>query len=571
MKELIVDNFAGGGGASKGIEMALGRSPDIAINHDAAAIAMHKANHPGTEHYTEDVWKVSPWQVTKGAPVGLLWLSPDCKHFSRAKGSKPVEKKIRSLAWVAHRWVAEAKPRVVILENVREFEDWGPLVPRWKCSECDWRGTEGQARLVRTRRACPRCDARSLEVTADMVPCPERKGMTFKRFVGRFRSQGYKVDWKVLNAADYGAPTHRRRLFLIARRDGNHIVWPEATHGDPKKRKNDLFGILKPYRTAAECIDWSLPCPSIFDRKKPLADATMKRIALGIKRYVLDAKEPFIVLCNHSGEGFRGQDLKEPLCTVAASRDAIGLVTPYVARIGHKSSNGKNVNGTDEPLTTITSKNEHLLVAPILSKYHGQRGTDPQSRCYTPSDPFMTLDTQNRFGLVTAFLAKHFTGAVASEIKEPIGTITSKDHNALVAANLVHLNNGKSWSDCNDPMRTVVSGGQHAALVYSFLVKYFGNGFNAVPVTEPMPTVTSKDRFGLVTVQVNGETYVIVDIGMRMLVPRELARAQGFPEDYILTGTKTSQTARIGNSVSPVMSEALVRANFSDFVMEAAA
>jgi DNA (cytosine-5)-methyltransferase 1 len=311
IEEIIVDTFAGGGGASDGISQALGREVDVAINHDEAAIRMHEANHPKTKHYIEDVWKAAPRMVTGGRPVGLLWASPDCKHFSRAKGGKPVSKNIRSLAWVVCRWAAEAQPRIIILENVREFADWGPLVPRWACADCPWKGTEGQAKLAqpRHRRRCPECESSRLsEEAGTLIPDPKRKGLTFRRFTGRLRNLGYEVDHKVLNAADYGAPTHRRRLFLVARRDGKAIRWPEPTHGDPKKLKDDMLG-LKPYRTAAECIDWSLPCPSIFDRKKPLADATLRRIAHGIKRYVLDNPKPFIV-------PMTGPRAEEPMQTV---------------------------------------------------------------------------------------------------------------------------------------------------------------------------------------------------------------------------------------------------------------
>ena len=336
---------------------------------------------------------------------------------------------------------------------------------------------------------------------------------------------GYAVEWKNMDAANYGAPTHRRRLFLVARCDGQPIVWPEPTHGDPKKLDEpDLFGPARqPWRTAAECIDWDLPCPSIFSRKRPLAEKTMKRIAEGIRRYVLENPKPFIVCCNHGGAEFRGQDLGRPLPTLTAARDAHGLVTPFLARICQGGGNGKYVNSAAEPLTTIVSKNEHLLVS--------------------------------------AFLAKHYGGVVGHGLERPIGTVTSRDHHSLVAANLVHLNNGSAWSGCDEPMRTVTSGGNHAALVYAFLAKYFGTAIGQ-SLDAPLGTQTTKDRYTLVTVQVNGETFAIVDIGMRMLTPRELARGQGFGDDYVLTGTNTSQVARIGNSVPPVMAKVLVEANY---------
>jgi DNA (cytosine-5)-methyltransferase 1 len=637
-EEIAVDCFAGGGGTSLGVTWALGRPPDIAINHDASAIEMHKANHPETKHYTEDATKVDPRQVAGGRPVGLYWASPDCKHFSRAKGGKPVEKKIRSLAWEVIRWAVKAPPRVIVLENVREFEDWGPLLPLWECSACQWKGTEGQASLGRRgRRKCPRCDSSALKETALQIPDPSRKGLTFKRWAGRLRNLGYEVQWKTLNAADFGAPTHRRRLFLIARNDGAPIVWPEPTHGDPKKIGNDLFsGNLKPWRTAAECIDWSVPCPSIFDRKKPLAEATMRRIAMGIKRYVLENPKPFIVRfrgdpssgpldidaplptitagsfikrpagaghalgiatpymvrCNHGGEHFRGQSVEDPLCTLTASRDAHGIVAPFLARISQTGGNGKYANSVDEPLTTIVSKNEHLVVSPLLISGYGERdGQVPRSTpatqplntvVATPKHHLVAAFLSRQFGksvgtdlnepkgastaivkdaLIAAFLAKHYGGVVGHGVDLPTSTITAWDHHSLVAANLVHLNRGDACSSCDEPMRTVTATGLHAALVYSFLTKYFGTAVGQ-SLDDPLHTATGKDRFGLVTVTLNGEPWIIVDIGMRMLKPRELARGQGFPDDYALTGSQTNQVSKIGNSVSPQMAEAIVRANY---------
>jgi DNA (cytosine-5)-methyltransferase 1 len=559
--EMVVDTFAGGGGASKGIAAALGRPPDVAINHDPGAIEMHSANHPETVHYTESVWKTSPRKITRGRPVGLLWASPDCAHFSRAKGAKPVKKQIRSLAWVVVRWAGQSRPRVIILENVREFEDWGPLVPRWACRSCDWRGTEGQAALARFgRRACPRCDSRRLAVTEDMVPDPSRKGLTFKRFVGRLRALGYAVEWKVLNAADYGAPTHRRRLFLIARSDGAPIAWPEPTHGDPTKLDADLFTLArKPWRTAAECIDWSPPCPSIFERKRPLAEATMRRIALGIKRYVLDNARPFLVTCNHGGPEFRGQALGRPLPTLTAARDAHGLIAPTLIQVGYGERDGQSPRVLDlnKPMGVVVSSNKQALVAPLLAPM------THDNRAVPVTGPLPTVTTQtNRAPLVAAFLAKHYGRSVGQDPGQPAATVTARSHDGLVAANLIHLNRNTGPSGCDEPMRTVTGGGNHAALVYSFMVKYFGTSVGQA-VDEPMHTATGKDRFGLVTVNVNGETYVITDIGMRMLRPRELARGQGFPDDYVLTGTATSQVAKIGNSVPPALAKALVGANYA--------
>lgn len=639
-RELIIDSFAGGGGASLGIARALGRGPDVAINHDAAAIAMHAANHPEARHFEEDVWKVSPRTVTRGRPVGLLWASPDCKHFSRAKGSKPVEKSIRSLAWVVVKWAEQCSPRVVVLENVREFEEWGPLLPLWGCRDCQWTGTEGQATLVRTARKCPRCDSRALRMTERMVPDPARKGLTFKRFTGRLRNLGYRVEWRTLNAADYGAPTHRRRLFLVARNDGAPVVWPDPTHGDPKKIGRGLFDRdLRPWRTAAEIIDWSLPCPSIFTRKRPLAEATLRRIALGIKRYVLDNPKPFIVdmqrtnrargtdepmgtattqdnrfnlvspvvvPVTHQGER-RTHGPAEPLPTVTgANRGELGLAAPVLVRGGQTNGNGKYANPPTEPLTTVTSKAEHMLVTPVLANLAhggGRDGRDRGVRANSPASPLGTIHAgggsfaliaptliQTGYGeregqtprtlaldapmgtavaggckqaVVAAFLAKHFGGVVGVPVDTPMPTATTiATQNQVVAANLVHLNHGeKTSSGCDEPGRTVTAAGTHAALVYSFLTKYFGTAVGQ-SADDPLHTVTGKDRFGLVTVEIDGEPFVIADIGMRMLTPRELARGQGFPDSYLLTGTKTSQVARIGNSVPPVMAEVLVAANY---------
>lgn len=556
--EMIVDSFAGGGGASIGIEWGVGRGADAAINHDQAAITMHEANHPRTKHYTEDVWKVAPQRVTGGRPVGLLWASPDCKHFSRAKGAKPVEKRIRSLAWVIVKWAVEGKPRVIILENVREFEEWGPLLPRWTCQVCEWRGTEGQAVLVRRRRMCPRCDSRRLVEEPDkLIPDPARKGLTFRRFVGRLRAAGYEVQHRVLNAANYGAPTHRRRLFLVARCDGQPIVWPEATHGDPRKAQPELFNILKPWRTAAEIIDWSIECPSIFDRKRPLVENTMRRIAHGMKRYVLDNPRPFIVRVNHGGDHFRGQPLDQPMATVTASRgDA--LLMPYLTRLGHTGAHGKQCSGAGEPLTTIVSKNEHLLIAPVLDRQFGR------SLCAGANEPCPTVmpGGGGKTALVAAFLAKHFGGVVGVPIDTPLPTTTMRGtQNQVVAAHMVHFNHGdKQWSGCDEPLRAITTG-RHAALVYGFLTKYFGTAIGQ-PVDYPLHTITEKARFGLVMVTLFGEPWLVVDIGMRMLTARELARAQGFPESYILTGTETDQIARIGNSVPPVMAKVLSEAQF---------
>ncbi len=366
MRELIVDNFAGGGGTSTGIEMAVGRPVDIAINHDEKAIEMHKVNHPNTKHYIEDVWDVDPLEATQGQPVGLAWFSPDCKHFSKAKGGKPVDKNIRGLAWVAVKWAKLVHPRIIILENVEEFRTWGPLVK---------------------------------DENGNLYPDPERKGQTFDLFIKALEKQGYIVEFRELRACDYGAPTIRKRFFMIARCDGQKIVWPEPTHGDPEQQEVRK-GLLKPWRTAAECIDWSIPCPSIFDRKKPLVENTLKRIALGIQKFVIQADNPYIldddkvIFLQHyygqQGNEVRGSSLNEPMATIPTA-NRFGLVTAFISRqfktgIGHE---------LDKPLATITTVNKSNLVIAFLLKYYG---ADIGQSLNTPMH---TITTKDRFGLVT--------------------------------------------------------------------------------------------------------------------------------------------------------------------------
>jgi DNA (cytosine-5)-methyltransferase 1 len=554
--ELIVDNFAGGGGASLGIEMALGRAVDIAVNHCPSALAMHEFNHPATKHYCESVWKIDPVLACGGNPVGLAWFSPDCRHFSRAKGSKPVSRKIRCLAWIVIRWARKVKPRLIMLENVREFQDWGPLLK-------DAEGNE--------------------------YPDPARKGESFKRWLAELRRCGYVVEYRILNAADYGAPTHRRRLFVIARSDGKAIKLPKPTHG-PGKRK--------PWRTAAECIDWTLPCPSIFDRKKPLADKTLRRIALGIKRYVLDNLKPFIVPVTHAGER-KNHSIDEPLPTVtAAHRGELALVTPHITTYygTNKESNEFRGNEANEPLRTQTVENRHGIVSASLMEIERTYKDDSSRSVEVPLNTITANPKGGKHALVSALLTKHYGGVVGHELDKPAGTITQVDHHALTTAHLVKMNHGepsskpvegplppvttqtnrsclttanlirmnhgeKQWSAADEPLGTVTAGGLKFGLVYAFLCKYFGTAIGC-PADEPLHTVTSKDRMGVITVQVDGVTYAIADIGMRMLQPRELAKAQGFPDDYVLNGSKSNQVAKIGNSVCPQVAKALVRANW---------
>jgi DNA (cytosine-5)-methyltransferase 1 len=492
--ELIVDLFAGGGGASMGIEMATGRKVDIAVNHDPEAVAMHMANHPTTRHLVSDVFEADPVAVTESRPVGLLWASPDCKHFSKAKGGRPVDKRIRSLAWVVIRWAKTVKPRVICLENVEEFRTWGPLAD-------------------------------------DGKPCSRRKGQTFNIWKSRLESLGYQVEHRELRACDYGAPTIRKRLFVVARCDGLPIVWPEPTHGP---------GRSHPWRTAAECIDWSLPCPSIFERTRPLAEATLRRIAKGVMRYVVDAAEPFIVRCAH----------------------------------GEAGRYGRSDHGLNDHLPTATASKDFALVVPFVSTYYGdKRPCDVRGNAL--DDQIGTQTTENRHALVAAFLAKHYGGNCtnpASALADPVSTVTAIDHHSLCASHLVKLRNNCVGQDHREPLHTITGGAEHFAEVRAFLIKYYGIGQD-VSLADPLHTVTSRDRFGLVTI--HGEQYAIADIGLRMLSPRELFRAQGFPEDYIIDRsadgrqlTKTAQVRMCGNSVCPPVAAAIVRANYRDIELE---
>lgn len=542
--EIVVDNFAGGGGASTGIEIALGRSPEIAINHDPDAISMHTVNHPDTEHYCESVWDIVPRDVVAGRPVGLVWLSPDCKHFSKAKGSTPVSKKIRGLAWVTLRWAATVRPRVIMLENVEEFQTWGPLLI----------DSEGNAR-----------------------PDPAKKGRTFNSFINALRRQGYRVEWRELRACDYGTPTIRKRLFLIARRDGAPIVWPKPTHGAPASAEVKA-GKLLPWPTAADIIDWSIPCPSIFERKRPLAENTLRRIAKGLERFVINAAEPFIVKCNHTStrtvyDCFRGQGINEPLQTITQS-PGFAVVQPTLAPFITEFANASHQRNmpADEPLRTICAqvKGGHFaLVAPVIARQFGN------SVGQSVEDPLGTVMAKaDKSQLVTAFLAKHYTGVVGAELTQPLPTVTTVDHNALVTSHLVKLRGTcQHGQPVTKPMPTVTAGGLHIGEVRAFLLKYYGTD-STIPCSEPLHTVTTRDRFGLVTVR--GEDYQIVDIGMRMLEPHELFAAQGFPADYVIdhdaTGkkfTKTAQVARCGNAVCPPLAAALVRANLPEMCADA--
>lgn len=512
--ELIVDNFAGGGGASTGIEMATGYSVDIAINHDPEAIRMHKVNHPNTKHYCENVWAVDPVKACEGHPVALAWFSPDCKHFSKAKGGKPKDKNIRGLAWVACRWAALVRPRVIMLENVEEFKTWGPLN----------RGHH---------------------------PIKAKQGDTFRKFVKQLNELGYEVQFRELVAADYGAPTKRKRFFMIARCDGVPIMWPKPTHA-PADSEEVKAGLLKPYVGAYTQLDFSLPCPSIFDTSeevkekygiravRPLAPKTMQRIARGLKKFVLDNPEPFIVPIGYGerkGQSPRVHDIKKPLPTIVSSGKHY-LCEPRLAPVIDKTYGGNYQGGgskAEDPIDTITTVDHNRLVAATLIQYHSETNSD-EVRGQGIENPIMTVDSSNRYGLVTSFLSKFYKTGIGQDEREPLHTVTT-------------------------------SAG-HFGEVRAFLIKYYGEG-TGQDIEQPLDTVTSRDRFGLVTIQ--GVEYQIVDIGLRMLEPKELYGCQGFPDDYIIdhdntgkTYSRSEQVKRCGNAVCPPIPAAMVRSNLPE-------
>ncbi|KIF83567.1 DNA methyltransferase [Noviherbaspirillum autotrophicum] len=556
--ELAIDNFAGGGGASTGISMGLGREVDVAINHDGEALAMHAANHPTAAHYTEDVFNVHPGFVTRQLPIGLAWFSPDCKHFSKAKGSKPVEKKIRGLAWVTLKWATFQMPRVIALENVEEFQDWGPLGSDNKPLKAE-KGRTFKAFVLALTTGIP-TDHPDLNEIYDVL------GHDFP--IERLHAGlGYKVEWKVLRACDYGTPTIRKRLFLIARRDGRPIVWPTPTHGDPKTDAVKS-GKLQPWRTAAECIDWSISCPSIFERKKPLKDATLRRIAKGIMKFVVNTDSPFIVGAGGPIYSGKPTSTDKPFGTLTTENHR-ALVLPTLMHVTHQG--GDRTASIETPIATVTGANrgEQALITAHISTYYGDKrpGDVRGSRM---DEPIGTQTTENRHAVVSAFLAKHYGGheTPGASLPDPMSTITAQDHHALVASHLVKLRNNQFGQDAREPMPTLTAGGGHVGEVRAFLVKYYSEGGQWQDLRDPMHTMPTKDRLGLVTIR--GEDYAIVDIGMRMLTPRELARAQGFPDSYILDPvvngkplSKSAQVRMIGNSVCPPMAAALVEANFA--------
>ena len=547
--EIIVDNFAGGGGASTGIELAAGRPVTIAINHDPDAILMHKTNHPFTEHYQASVWDVDPREVSKGRPVGLAWFSPDCKHFSKAKGGKPVDKNIRGLAWIVLRWAGTVRPRVIILENVEEFQTWGPV-------------RKGH-------------------------PVKSKAGQTFRKWLSQLEALGYAVEWRELVAADYGAPTTRKRFFLVARCDGAPIVWPEPTHA-PAGSREVLEGQKKPWRSAAEVIDWSLPCHSIFDTReairekyglsaqRPLRPNTMRRVIRGVDKFAIKAPEPFLVVVNHAGD-FRGQNTADPLQTVTA-KHGYGVASPLLAPL--TMHNNENATGTKitEPVNTITSSGaggHQMVITPAMIQYHTEQ--TERVRGQGLADPLMTIDASNRYGLAAATPVKYYgNDRHGQKIRDPLHTVTAKDREGLATTHLVKMKGTNLGGPMSEPVQTITAGGGHFGVVTTTVVKAEpGADLKHWPEIRDLLNTYCGYRLwpeDVILFEIGGTAYFMADIGLRMLTPRELYMANGFPQDYKIerdyTGReypKTKQVARCGNAVPPPFATALVQANLPEW------
>lgn len=608
--EIIVDNFAGGGGASTGIEIATGRLVALAVNHDPAAILMHRTNHPYTEHFQVSVWDIDPKAVCRGRPVGLAWFSPDCKHFSKAKGAALVDRKIRGLAWITLRWAATVRPRVIILENVEEFQTWGPV-------------RKGK-------------------------PVKRLAGTTFRKFIDQLTELGYTVEYRELIAADYGAPTSRKRFYLVARCDGKPIVWPKPTHS-----KTGADGLPK-WRSAAEIIDWSLPCPSVFASKaeimeryglkavRPLAKNTMRRVIRGVDKFTIRSGKPFIVPTGYGerkGQAPRVHDIdapvptivgagKENLCrpllapvTVTNTSNSVGgtvgapvhtvttagnqmLVTPSLVSIG-QTGGGDRIRDLREPVPTTVSKQEACLVSPSLIQYHTEQ--TESVRASGLGTPIHTVDASNRYGLTCANLVEYYTGGRPLDVQAPMHTVTSHDREAVVAAHIAKYYGGVVGEKVGEPLPTVTAI-DHNAVCAAHVVKFKGDEVGTQP-TEPLPTQTSSGVFAVcrahlakirsgddlghwpeirallnefcgyalaeddvLLLEIGGALYYIADIGLRMLSPRELYNAMGFPPDYIIDRDyegheykKSAQVARCGNAVCPPVASALVRANLPEW------
>lgn len=595
--ELVVDFFCGGGGAGTGLEMGLGRKVDVAKNHSPAAISMHTANHPHARHFTTDVFEGDPDDECQGRPVGWFHMSPDCTHHSQAAGGQPRKREIRNLSWIGLKWGGKKKPRVISLENVKQILQWGPLIAKRDKATGRVITLDLVPHPTNPKKTVNRVAEPGEQVPVSnqfLVPNPKRRGVTWRRFVQLLEGMGYQVEWRIIKACDYGAPTSRERLFMIARCDGQPIVWPEPTHA-----KNPTKGQQK-WRTAADCIDWTVPSKSIFGRKKALAEATLRRVAKGMKKFVLDNPHPFIVpIANWSGESV--QSLDDPLRTVTAwpRGGTFAVASPTLVQTGYGEREGQQprVPGLDQPLGTIVAGGvKHALTsAVILPATH--QGSD---RVNDPAEPLPTVTAANRGELMmaspvmvgassmaSAFMVQNnnHRGTVPSTgraLSEPMSTVTVKSPQGVATAHMTTLRNNCIGSDLESPVCTITAGAEHHGLVEyklspeheqgalqvaAFLIRYYGTE-NMSACDEPMSTITTKDRLALVTVYVKGTPYVIVDICLRMLQPHELYRAQGFPANYIIDVgadgvpfTKTEQVHMCGNSVSPPPMAALAQAN----------
>lgn len=577
--EIIVDNFAGGGGASTGIELASGRPVAIAINHDPDAILLHKTNHPYTTHLQASVWDVDPVEVCGGRPVGLAWFSPDCKHFSKAKGAALVDRKIRGLAWIALRWAAKVRPRVIMLENVEEFQTWGPV-------------RKGK-------------------------PVKKKAGQTFQKFIRQLEDLGYAVEYRELVAADYGAPTTRKRFVLVARCDGRPVVWPEPTHAH-RDSEAVRTGKLLPWKSAAEIIDWSIPSYSIFASKeeikskygvkvvRPLAKNTMRRVIRGVDKFTIKSGNPFIVECNHTGDSHIravadpvntvtrkytggvcepllspltipntcnsvGSPASEPVYTITSAGNQL-FVAANLMSIG-QTGGGDRIRGVDEPTPTTVSKQEACVVAANLIQYHTEQSEKVRGQGL--NDAVMTVDSSNRYGLVCANLVEYYGNGNPLDVSQPMHTVTARDREAVCAAHIVEFKGNDIGQSVDRPLRTITASWGEFARCNAVLAKADNCQLGYWPeiralLNEHCGYQLKEDE--IILLIINGAAYYIADITLRMLVPRELYNAMGFPVDYIIERDyqgnmygKTKQVARCGNAVCPPLAEAMVRANLPEW------
>ena len=580
LDEIIVDNFAGGGGASTGIELACGRPVTIAINHDPDAILLHRTNHPYTEHLQASVWDVDPVEVCKGRPVGLAWFSPDCKHFSKAKGAALVDRNIRGLAWIVLRWAGTVRPRVIMLENVEEFQTWGPV-------------RKGK-------------------------PVKAKAGQTFLRWKQQLSALGYKIEHRELVAADYGAPTTRKRFVLVARCDGKPIVWPEQTHA-PIDSKRVKAGKLLPWRSAAEIIDWTVPGYSIFATRqeiwerygvkavRPLADNTMRRVIRGVDKFTIRSGKPFIVPTGYGerqGQHPRIHDLEKPLSTVVSTVKQ-NLCQPVIAPFTFSNTGGSVGADVGNPVHTIRTAGGQILSAANLIQYHTEQ--TEAVRASGVGTPIQTVDASNRYGLTTAQLveyfgngqpidvqkpmhtvtshdreavvcahiSKYYGGVVGADISEPLPTVTAIDHNAVTAAHIVEFKGQDIGQSADKPLRTITASAGEFADCRAVLVKAEGGDLGHWPEIRALLNRYCGYQLEddeVILLVIRGIAYYIADITLRMLIPRELYNAMGFPTDYIIHRDylgnaygKTKQVARCGNAVCPPLAEAMVRANLPEW------